>query len=372
MLDLNRKRVYNVICIAFELRQISANLFISEHGDYMSNFKKTLFGGYKRSEVDAAVIEFNKKLEEYDTDRKRLQRRTQNAESRIEDFEKKLSELSAENKRLSSDRAQNEMIFNDIAKIYKRAYGAGREIVCDSKETAQRLLNDIGVRFDEMMGETQGIIDEYETIHRDMGRIFETLSRDIRGVEQTASHMLERAKAFAGMYGQMKSTIDSAQKNTDRLLREYDVQASEFMSRDYSAPSDDMNRGTERVPEYTGTVLPESEPELTSPTVVDADITVEENTENNKPDGTDFDVAYFFGQTEEKAEDAVHTGEYAAQVPSDIDSEVKPDAKLVPNADESEDKQSAGEFTQFGRKSRISAQDRSELLRKALLKNGVN
>ena len=37
-----------------------------------------------------------------------------------------------------------------------------------------------------------------------------------------------------------------------------------------------------------------------------------------------------------------------------------------------EQKTESTEFTQFGRKSKISAQDRSELLRKALLKNGGN
>lgn len=315
----------------------------------MSNFKKSFFGGYKKSEVDAAVSELNTKLEACDADRKRLQREAQNAQSRIADLENKLSELRAENEKLNSGRIHSETVFNEIARIYKRAYGAGREIVCDSKETAQRLLNDIDARFDEMMGQTRGIIDEYETVHRDMDQLFETLSRDISGVAQTAAHMLERAKAFTGIYGQMKSTIDSAQEDTDRLLAEYDVQASEFLNSDFSAAHGTADRHTEQAPASAEAVLPESEPAAVP---IDA---AEENTETNPSDGRHALVAFSVRQTGEKEEDTQRPEE-------------KTD-NTIPKADESDGRQTAGGFTQFGRKSKISEQDRSELLRKALLKN---
>lgn len=322
----------------------------------MSNFKKSFFGGYKKSEVDTAVSELNTKLEACDADRKRLQREVQNAESRvaddesrIADLENKLSELRAENEKLNSSRIQSETVFNEIARIYKRAYGAGREIVCDSKETAQRLLNDIDARFDEMMGQTRGIIDEYETVHRDMDQLFETLNRDINGVAQTAAHMLERAKAFAGIYGQMKSAIDSAQEDTDRLLAEYDVQASEFLNSDFSAAHGTADRRAEQVPASAERVLSEPEPAAVP---IDA---AEENTETNPSDGRHALVAFSVRQTGEKEEDTQRPEE-------------KTD-NTIPKADESDGRQTAGGFTQFGRKSKISEQDRSELLRKALLKN---
>lgn len=353
----------------------------SLHGDYMSNFKKAFFGGYKKREVDATIIELNKKLEELDSDRKKFQRESRSAENRIVDLEAKLSELSTENEKLNSSRAQSETIFNDIAKIYKRAYGAGREIVCDSKETAQRLLNDIGVRFDEMMGETQGIIDEYENIHRDMDKMFETLNRDMSGVAQTASHMLERAKAFAGIYGQMKSSVESAQENTERLLDEYNIQASEFLSRDFFEPSENPNHRTEQVSVSAETVVSESDTTVAAPTVVN-DVS-EKNAENNNSEG--FNNSEKLSVEEKVEEEPFHNETYVAQASEEVTPENRqephseqkaensvPDVKQAPKNNETVGKQVESEFTQFGRKSKISAQDRSELLRKALLKNGGN
>lgn len=46
--------------------------------------------------------------------------------------------LAAENETLTQKNGETEELYGDIAKIYGRAYGAGREIVCDSKETAEK------------------------------------------------------------------------------------------------------------------------------------------------------------------------------------------------------------------------------------------
>ncbi|MDD6203935.1 MAG: hypothetical protein PUC05_02930, partial [Firmicutes bacterium] len=257
----------------------------------MSNLKKAFFGGYKKSEVDAAVNELNKQLEAADLDRKKLQQESRSAEEKIAYLEKQLSDLSseneklnavnerldtanknlnAENARLNSERAQGEAIFNDIAKIYRRAYGAGREIVCDSKETAQKLLNDISVRFDEAMGETHGIIEEYETVHRDINDLFASLSRDISDVAQTASQMLDRAKMFAGIYGQLKSAVNSAQENTQRLFAEYDMQASEFLNASVPSESPDRSAAHTFTPAETSWAEPGMQATAQSAVIPDA------------------------------------------------------------------------------------------------------
>jgi|GEM_PF-1609821 len=371
----------------------------------MSSFKKAFFGGYKKSEVDAAVSELDKKFERSDAERKKFQREAQSAENRIAELEKQLSACIAENEKLRADRAQSEAVFNDIAKIYKRAYGAGREIVCDSKDTAQKLLQDIGVRFDEMMGETQGIIDEYETVHRDINHIFETLNRDISGVAQTATHLLERAKAFAGIYGQMKRTVDGARENTERVLVQYDADASEFLNRDFSAPSENSLRRAEQATAPAETVLPESDTQAAAPIAMHDGVT-ENHADHSESADLRVGKEPSARQTEERDEETfAHAVQDVAQVPAEAAAavgaaaETKAEAevptegiaedrqaaqpeekaenavsagKQAPTADETDGKQAAGEFTQFGRKSRISAQDRSELLRKALLKNGGN
>lgn len=106
----------------------------------MSKFKNSFFGGYNKADVNAEISALNKKIEESEAEKKRLMHEAESAESRVSELEKQISELISANEGFKTEKQENDKIYGDIAKIYKRAYGAGREIVCDSRETAAELL----------------------------------------------------------------------------------------------------------------------------------------------------------------------------------------------------------------------------------------
>lgn len=299
----------------------------------MSKFKSSVFGGYNKADVNAEISALNKKIEEAEAEKKRLKHEAESAEIRVSELEKQISELKAANEDFKAEKHENEKIYGDIAKIYKRAYGAGREIVCDSKETADKLLSEIEKHFENTMGETAGMIDEYAAIQRDIADIFSQLNEKLSYTADSAAAMLKRAKAFAEIYGGIKNTVEKSAEGAQILLAEYDAAAAEFTVREQKEES--AFKPEEKLEKQTD--IAEAEPETYAEpkayTVKPHLITpaVQENTATETP-------------TEQADE---------------------PTGKKSENG-------KTDSFTQFGRKSKISAEDRSELLRKALLKNGGN
>ena len=163
----------------------------------MSKFKNSFFGGYNKADVNAEISALNKKIEESEAEKKRLMHEAESAESRVSELEKQISELISANEGFKTEKQENDKIYGDIAKIYKRAYGAGREIVCDSRETAAELLKKIEKHFDDTMSETAGMIDEYETIQRDIADIFSRLNEKLSYTADSAAAMLDKPKKYA-------------------------------------------------------------------------------------------------------------------------------------------------------------------------------
>lgn len=108
----------------------------------------------------------------------------------------------------------------------------GHEIVCDSKQTAQQLLQRLTDRFDDTMGETEGILADYEAAEQEIATLFAALNQQIDDVAQSAAQMLERAKAFTDIYREMQHTVSETRQGAEELLSAYEAQASEFLSGD--------------------------------------------------------------------------------------------------------------------------------------------
>ena len=203
----------------------------------MSNLKKSFFGGYKRSSVDAEIDRLGRLIEEAETGKKQLEHSLTNSKAKndelnaqVASLSERVESLSEENALLKAQCSQNSEIFSDIAKIYKRAYGSGRDIVCDSKDTAKALLEALRQRFDSAMGDTADIIEKYETIQKNISQTFNSLKNDMAAVADSTELMLKKAKKFAGIYTEMNDTIKAASKDGEKALAEFDAKASEFLT----------------------------------------------------------------------------------------------------------------------------------------------
>lgn len=305
----------------------------------MIKFRSSFLGGYNKADVNSEISELNKKLEEYEAEKKRLLREAENAEERVSCLEKQISELTESNKRLEKEKSENGELFENVAKIYKRAYGVGSEIVCDSKETAVQLLTELNEGFENAMGDTAGLIGEYEIAEREINDNFAAIGADIRKIGKSVEETLKKAKLFAEIYGKIKNTVDSSVENSERILAKYEAEASEFLAVKHESPAE--NTVSDVQPEIANAETV-SEPQPAAAEETEADFSeTEKNIADDKPSQPENYRVEKFTPVKQEPQSAAEAGK-------------------------------TGDFTQFGRKSKISAQDRSELLRKALLKNGGN
>lgn len=347
----------------------------------MSHFKKTVFGGYRPAAVDAEMDSLTKQLEEAENDKKRWRHEAESMESRLPELEKAIADLTAENARLQAEHSKNEEIFRDIAKIYRRAYGAGHEIVCDSKQTAQQLLQRLTDRFDDTMGETEGILADYEAAEQEIATLFAALNQQIDDVAQSAAQMLERAKAFTDIYREIQHTVNETRQGAEELLSAYETQASEFLSDDANEAATEAAQTATQPPQPAETPTEKAEkPEKSSPdTAHSGRIRLVKRPAAVSAPAVEPQTAFQEEAAEaplaqvqpEAANDAP-----AVQPAGDIDeapvASAQPEAPAAAAPAAAKPTAEAAGFTQFGRKSRISAQDRNELLRKALLRNSGN
>lgn len=344
----------------------------------MSKLKKVLFGGYKKSMVDTEMESLTKQLADIESDNKRITHERESADNRISDLEKTLLDLRAENDALKAEKSKNDAIFSDIAKIYKRAYQSGHDIVCDSQDTARQLLSALGTRLDETMSETTNLLAEYETAHSDITSLLTELTQKLADVAQSTTDALHRAKRFAGIYNDMKASVDAAQKHTELLLSDYDMQASEFLT------------AADHLPPAVSPSAPSS-PAVEEPDAADFTTALE-----NAPAEMPSDFSKEEPSPSVSTDSATETPADSVSEPPVEDSPATPDPSTAPAIDigsaatapsvaaavaetapepvavAEQPPKKVSEFTQFGRKSKISAQDRNELLRKALLRNGGN
>ena len=176
-------------------------------------------------------------IEEAETGKKQLEHSLTNSKAKndelnaqVASLSERVESLSEENALLKAQCSQNSEIFSDIAKIYKRAYGSGRDIVCESKDTAKALLEALRQRFDSAMGDTADIIEKYETIQKNISQTFNSLKNDMAAVADSTELMIKKAKKFAGIYTEMNDTIKAASKDGEKALTEFDAKASEFLT----------------------------------------------------------------------------------------------------------------------------------------------
>ena len=180
------------------------------------------------------------------------------------------------------------------------------------------LLDGLDAHFDEVMGSSTATIDEHEALDQEIQKLYAALGKRIRDAASSTSQMRQQAKDFRSIYDALKGGVASAREDASVLLAERDEPAAK--------PVAAVKATVQPAPQTIPTVV------QTTPTVVQTTPTVAE--------------------------------------PAASDAAAKPPIRVLTSSAGNE--KATGDFTQFGRKSRISAEERSELLRKALLRNSGN
>ena len=100
------------------------------------NLKKSFLGGYNKESVNALIEEHNKQIDTLKEKESALtdtitQKSSEivNLSSKVDEMRLEIEKLTTENDALKIEANKNHLIFENIAKIYERAYGAGHDVV---------------------------------------------------------------------------------------------------------------------------------------------------------------------------------------------------------------------------------------------------
>lgn len=342
--------------------------------------KKRLFGGYKKSSVDAAISELNQKIEEAQANSRTLQHEIEIKDAKISDYMKRNDELKLENEKLKSEKealksekSENDLIFRNLAKIYQQAFDAGNQIVSEAKETASSLIENIDIRMDEMVRYSQNILFDYDNIHQETEELLSSLNNDISKVRQNVFTSINKAKSLTDMYSRMHDTAHTASDKINKTLEEYKLQASAFLTENTSNNDEKSKKSipeikTEHSSELGTAKHPEIFKVISNPTVKESAPAVPENEVHPAlPTNEEVPSEIIASTSDTIAEEipVVNKVEQAVN-PESIPSQ--PKQPVVSTVTESSNPDFG--FTQYGRKSKLTAQERNEFIRKALLKNG--
>lgn len=333
--------------------------------------KKRLFGGYKKSSVDAAISELNQKIEEGEANSRTLQHEIEIKDSEISDYIKRNEELKLENEALKSEKSENDLIFKNIAKIYQQAFDAGNQIVCESEETAANIIKDIDIRIDEMVQYSQDILLDYDSIHQETEEILSSLNNTISRVRQNVFTSINKAKTLTDMYGRLQDTAHTASDNINKALDEYKLKASAFLTESVAENNEKSEKSVSKI--KTELELYTDKPTeilkvISNPTEKEtAPAVLENEVHPSLPTDEEVSSEIISSTSDTIAEEIpvvnkVEQSEISEDIPS------QPEQPVVSTVTENSNPDFG--FTQYGRKSKLTTQERNEFIRKALLKNG--
>lgn len=309
----------------------------------MENLKKSFLGGYNKASVDALVDELNKQIDNHKDKESSLMSAMAHKDSdianlsaEIDKMKSKIETLTAENSSLKDGANKNRSVFENVAKIYERAYDAGHDIVLDSKTHSEQMLDRMNKLFYASLNNADKTLARQNDLKQEITSMYEKLNSLINELSNNTDALFKSAENYISVFEDFKSIRANTEEYTEIHLKEFENYASEFLTTEEIRKAETDSAKAEQI--------------ALSPAVE-----IEQ-------------AASFITQDEEIIKPIVSetTEESASETNEVVIQQQK--AETTPLKEQKTEK--PVEFTQFGRKSRVSSADRDELIRKALLKNG--
>lgn len=352
------------------------------------NLKKSLFGGYDKASVDALIEEHNKQINTLKEKESDLTDTVANKISEIANLSAKVDEmrleiekLNTENNALKVETNKNHLIFENIAKIYERAYGAGHDIVLDSKTHSEQMIDRMTQLFIEASTNVNETIAKQNNLKQELASLYEKVNSLATELNNSTNALFKGAEEYISVFDVFKDIKTTTEARAKTHLKEFEDFASEFLiaeeikktetftvisNNSVASPVIEEEQAISHTTDDEQTISPITQSEeIIVPVIVEAreDITDEPNeTSLSQPQETDETVLLH----EDEPEDEISNTIVQEKITTPTNIEAKVTSAQEANAPISKPQ----EFTQFGRKSRVSSASREELIRRALLKNG--
>ena len=347
------------------------------------NLKKSFLGGYNKESVNALIEEHNKQIDTLKEKESALtdtiaQKSSEivNLSSKVDEMRLEIEKLTTENNVLKIEANKNHLIFENIAKIYEQAYAAGHDIVLDSKTHSQQMIDRMTQLFIEVLNNVDETIAKQNNLKQELASLYEKANSLATELTDSTYALFKGAEECLSGFDVFKDIKTTTEARVETHLKEFEDFASEFLAAEeikkaetltvisnnnVASPVIKEEQTISHTTNYEQTISPITQSEeITEPVIFEVreDITDEPNeTSLSQPQETDETVLLHEDEPEDEIPNTIAREEITT--PTNIETKVTSEQEANPQ-----------EFTQFGRKSRVSPASRKELIRKALLKNG--
>lgn len=352
------------------------------------NLKKSFFGGYNKASVNELIEEHNKQI---DTLREKESALTDtvankiseiaNLSAKVDEMRLEIEKLTTENDALKIEANKNHLIFENIAKIYERAYGAGHDIVLDSKTHSEQMIDNVNKLFFAASNNVNETIAKQNNLKQELTSLYEKIYSLATELTNNTNALFKGAEDYISVFDVFKDIKTTTEACAETHLKEFEDFASEFLTAEEIKKAETFtvtsnnNVASSVIEEEQAIshtiddkqiILPITQSEKIIESVifeVNEDIAVEPNeTSLSQPQETDETVLLH----EDEPEDEISNTIFREKITTPTNIETKATSAQEANTPIAKPQ----EFTQFGRKSRVSSASREELIRKALLKTG--
>lgn len=355
------------------------------------NLKKSFFGGYNKASVDALIEELNKKIDNLNEKESALtdtiahkSSEIVNLSSKVKKMELEIEKLTAENDALKIEANKNHLIFENIAKIYERAYGAGHDVVLDSKTHSEQMIDRMTQLFIEASNNVDETIAKQNNLKQEFTSLYEKVNSLVTELTNSTNALFKGAEEYISVFDVFKDIKTTTAARAETHLKEFEDFASEFLTAEETGKENTVaevsdNEVVPFVNKDEQIISPVAQSDETfTPFIYEAkDNIVSEANEESFSQQEENDQIVL--SQEETAEDEISDAATSEEIATPTDVKPSEEEVITPviklqetgNTNVTEENNKAQEFTQFGRKSRVSSESREELIRKALLKNGA-
>ncbi len=353
------------------------------------NFKKSFFGGYNKAAVDAFIEQRNEKIDSLKEKESTLtdtiahkNSEIANLSLEIEKMKSEIEKINAENSALKIEVNKSHLVFENVAKIYERAYGAGHNIVLDLKSHSDQMIDHMNQLFYAASNNVNEAITKQDNLKQELTSLYAKTNSIIDELTNNTNALFKSAEDYIAVFEVLENIKANTDEHVETHLKEFEEFASEFLTTEEIKEGNTvaMISDDDAVPsliEDEQMISPSAE---SDETVIPVIYEVKDDIVSEANEGS-FSQQEEKGQTdlshEEKAEDEISDATIQEEIATLTDIKSSAEEVITPvvklqEADNTTiiEENKSQKFTQFGRKSRVSSASREELIRKALLKNG--
>ncbi len=199
----------------------------------MEPFKKSVFGGYRKAEVDACMWNLEKRAEKAEADFAKayadcevLERAAGNLRAQLSEETRKNAELEA---RLGENKQTAPADSAVIGKVYLHAYETGADIAGTARDGAFDLMRELSTATDREKAEMAAVTQNLSEVGKEISELIDAILANAQKLQETLGQFDQKVQEISGVYDRLDHLRDQTGKRFDEAIAAYEQSAKTYL-----------------------------------------------------------------------------------------------------------------------------------------------